>query len=398
MSTKRFLAVTISLLVVLSGCGDGSRNGGDDLEDPRPISVELEAELEGWLSEHGSEPCEYVIGLFADHDVVLLGEQHRIRHDALFVQELLPRVHAAGVTVFATEFARREDQRLLDSLVVDTAWREDLGREIIFRQFMPWGYREYVDILKAVWKVNLDRPRGSAPIRVLGLNNSYDYTHFRSESDWDDPEIWKLVTAGQTEEDWAEPVLDAVRGGAKVLLHSGIHHAFTGYVQPRVQDAKFLGVGQKRLGNFIREALGSRAVTVFLHAPWNGPVGYNADFVHPADGRLDAFMLSRTDGPFPVGFDVEGSPLADLHIEEAVYKHGHEPFTLSGFCDGWIYTKPVSEYEPVTYIEDWIDDANLSRARMNAMNPRWRDFSVDEMHEGCKSYMEDFRRFFGRLR
>jgi hypothetical protein len=64
-----------------------------------------------------------VRGLFADHDVVLLGEQHRIKHDAPFVQELLPRLAEAGVNILATEFARRED----------------LAREVLLRQLVPWG-------------------------------------------------------------------------------------------------------------------------------------------------------------------------------------------------------------------------------------------------------------------
>lgn len=55
----------------------------------RPISADLHMELETWFSQNGLPPREYVLGLFAKHDVVLLGEQHRIRHDVLFIQELL---------------------------------------------------------------------------------------------------------------------------------------------------------------------------------------------------------------------------------------------------------------------------------------------------------------------
>ena len=81
-----------------------------------------------------------------------------------------------------------------------------------------------------------------------------------------------------------------------------------------------------------------------------------------------------------------------------VYKHGHEPFTLDKFCDGWIYTNPLSEYEPVAYIEDWINEDNLDAARANAMNPRWRELSVEQLNKGCLSYLDDHRRFYGRLR
>ncbi|GBE29787.1 hypothetical protein BMS3Bbin04_00810 [bacterium BMS3Bbin04] len=73
-------------------------------------------------------------------------------------------------------------------------------------------------------------------------------------------------------------------------------------------------------------------------------------------------------------------------------------FTIADFCDGWIYTKPVSEYEPVTYIEGWINEDNLDAARANAMNPYWRTLDVSALNDGCRSYMQDFKRFYGKLK
>ncbi len=382
--------------VLLAGCG-GARERTTARVAPAPIPVALADSLEGWLAKHGRSPADYVLGLFERHDVVLLGEFHRIRHDPLFVQSLVPRLQAAGVHVLAIEFARREDQSLVDSIVTAPEWQERRAREVFFRCFMPWGYREYVDVLKAAWRVNRERPEGAPPFRVLGVNNSLDYGLFRTVADWDDPEVRRRVNRGQTEADWAGPVLEAVSRGEKVLAYCGMHHAFTGYRQPVVVDGAFVRFADPRFGNVLREALGKRAVTVALHAPWNGPEGYSARFVHPADGRLDAFMLARDGGPFAVGFDVAGSPLGSLPIENAVYRYGYEPFTLEQFCDGWVYTKPIGEYEPVEWIDGWIDSDNLERARATAMNPRWRDYTVRRMTAGCLSYRDDFRRFLDGL-
>jgi len=364
---------------------------------PAAIAASLQSELEPWLAQHGRPPGDYVLGLFADHDVVLLGEQHRIRHDPELVQAIVPRLREAGVGFLALEFARREEQSLIDSVLTAPEWQEGLARDVFFRAFMSWGFQEYVDVLKAAWRANLGRPPGTPPLRVLGVNNSLDYTHFRTEADWDDPEVRKRVWQGQTEADWAKPVLAAVRGGGKVLAYCGIHHAFTGFRQPRVREGKFQGWGDFRFGNHLREALGTRAVTVYLHAPWEGAGGYGTKSVHPAAGRLDAFMLARPGGPFAVGFDVAPSPLADLRIADAVYREGCERFTMADFCDGWIYTKPISQFEPVTYIEDWINTSNVTRARATAMNPAWRNRSVGQLNEGCRSYLDDFRRFIGHL-
>jgi len=398
---RPLLFLAVGLLLV--GCdrqdpeSARGRNRGDVVAPPA-IPASLQSELESWLAQHGRPPADYVLGLFVNHDVVLLGEQHRIRHDAELVQALVPRLREAKVGTLAIEFARREEQALIDSIVNAPEWQEELAREVFFRGFMPWGFREYVDVLKAAWRANLERPPGTPALKVMGVNNSPDYSHFKTEADWDASDARRRVWGGQTEADWAEPVLAEVGRGGKVLAYCGIHHAFTGYRQPVVRDGAFQKLGDVRFGNHIRQALGQRAVTVYLHAPWSSPSGYTSEFVHPAAGRLDAFMLARQGGPFAVGFDVIGSPLADLPIEDAVYKHGHEPFTLAAFCDGWIYTKPVSQFEPVTYIDDWINADNVARARATAMNPQWRNYSVEQLTDGCRSYLDDFRRFYGHLR
>ena len=384
----------------LAGCGreHTGASAQQTRVDPPAISSVLQAQLETWFAQHGQPPGDYVLGLFASRDVVLLGEQHRILHDLQLVHALLPRLPAAGVHVVALEFARRADQPLLDSLLAAPEWHEDLAREIIFRQFVAWGFQEYVDMLAVTWRVNRQRPPGTPPLRVLGLNHSFDYSQFRTEADWQNDEVWKRVLGSQVEADWAAPVLAAVASGEKVLAFCGIHHVFTKFRQPRVAQGTFAGRGDLRFGNALYEKLGERVASVYLHAPWNGVGGYDAPYVHPADGRLDAFMLARPAGPFAVGFDVAPSPLGSLPIQNAVYKHGSESFTMAQFCDGWIYTKPIGQFVPVTFIEGWIHAGNLERARANAMNPAWRAFSVQQLNEGCRSYQEDFQRFYGALR
>ncbi len=382
------------------GCGgesDGHADAGALMEPPS-IPAELQVELEAWLGEHGQEPADYALGLFSEHEVVLLGEQHRIRHDALFVQDLLPRLAEVGVTVFATEFARRIDQPLLDSLMAAPEWDENLGREIIFRQFVVWGYREYVDILKTAWAFNRDRPDGADLLSVVALNHEMDFSHFKSEADWDNDDVWKQVKGPQTEADWAQVILDEVEAGRKVLVHCGMHHAFTGFKQPRVREGVFSGFAKDRMGNYLREALGTRVVTVYLHAAWVDSTGMGPGRIHPADGRLDAFMLSRAEGPFAVGFNTANSPLGDLPITNAVYAHGYDPLTVSHFCEGWIYTRPLSDYEAVTYIEDWVTEENLDRTRAGVMNPRSRNATLGKLISTFKSYQREFERFQKCLR
>jgi hypothetical protein len=141
--------------------------------------------------------------------------------------------------------------------------------------------------------------------------------------------------------------------------------------------------------------LGKRAVTVFLHAPWEGREGYGSATVHPADGTIDALMLAV--GPRPVGFSLRPGPLGELRIQGGVYHHGYDDFKLADFCDGWIYTKPISEYEGVAPIPDWIDESNLERARAQSPSPSFRQASIEQFNLGI-AHDAEIRRRWGHLR
>ena len=365
-------------------------------EDPPSLDPVRQSELAAWLEAHGDTPEGYVVRLFSDHDVVFLGEQHRVKHDVLLVQSLLEPLYDAGVRVLATEFGRREDQSLIDSLITAPEWDEELAREIAFRQFMWWGYREYVDIYRAGWALNRGLPEGAPRFRILGMNDSLDWSIVKTEADRNDPEIMGKVWLGSGEDRWAEVILDAVRRGEKVLVYSGIHHAFTDYRQPVVADGEFRRFSDElRCGNHVFAELGKRAVTVFLHAPWEGQEGYGSPMLHPADGIIDALMLAV--GPRPVAFDIEGGPFGELRINDAVYRHGYEDFRLARFCDGWIYTKPISECEGVTAIPGWIHEGNLESARAQSPSPRFRQSSIEEFNLGIAHDAEIHRRW-GHLR
>ncbi len=379
--------VLISLLVLSACSTDTTEQGNAPSIDPA-----LQSQLAAWLEVEGETPEDYVVGLFSDHDVVFLGEQHRVKHDVLLVQSLIEPLYKAGVRILATEFGRREDQAEIDSLLAAPEWDEDLAREIAFRQSVFWGYREYVDVFRSAWALNQGLPDGAGPFRILGINDSPDWSFITTEADRNDGTIMRQVWGGTSEKDWADVILAAVESGEQVLVYSGIHHAFTEYRQPVVIDGEFRRFDSSlRCGNHVFAALGKRAVTVFLHAPWNGQEGYGSRMRHPAGGVIDALMLAE--GPRPMGFDLGDGPFGELRVEDAVYRHGYEDFKLAGFCDGWIYTKPISEYAGVTPIPGWVNESNLEFARAQSPNPGFREASAEEFNDGIAQDARIHRRW-----
>ncbi len=386
------VALALGVLGIAAGVVSATR-----IEAPPALAPELQTELTDWLLENGREPAAYVAGRFDDHDVVFLGEMHRIAHDVRFVQSLLEPLYGRGVRVLATEFGRREDQADIDALLAAPEWDEALAREITFRQFVWWGFREYIDVYRAAWRLNRGLPDGAPPFRIIGVNDSPDWSFIETQADRDRSEVKRKVWRGGSEKLWAQAILDVVADGEQVLVHCGLHHAFTAYRQPIVIDGAFSHFDRDpRCGNHVRDALGERTATLFLHSPWSGAGGYGDRMRHPADGIIDALMLAM--GPRPVGFDLSAGPFGELRIVDAVYRHGYDDFKLADLCDGWIYTKPISRYEGVTPIPGWINEANLEHARAQSPNPAYRDATCETFNLAIARDAAMAQRWANRLR
>jgi hypothetical protein len=341
--------------------------------------------LASYIEANHQTPEEYVLSKFEDHDVVFLGEVHRIRHDVEFVRDLVPLLQSQGIHYLGTEFARREDQRLIDSLITAPSYDEALARQIMFQFSVFWGYREYMDIFRAAWEVNRDIEGDEENVRgfrILGLNDSPAWWHIEKQEDRESSEVMKKVWQGGGEHLWARVILDsAVTRGEKILVHCGIHHAFTEYKQPVVADGEFVRFDDSRTGNHVFREIGKRAITVFLHAGWYPAEGYARSKQPPADGIIDAVMEVVDSAHMPVGFDTGGTPFGDLPGETSVYRHGYENFTLATFCDGYIYHMPYGDYEGVAPIPDFVNEGNIEYARKQASNPRFRDASPERFNK-----------------
>lgn len=360
----------------------------------QPIDPKITASLVDYIKTHYKTPEEYILSKFKDCDIVFLGEYHRIKHDPELVQELIPLLYHSGVHYLGFEFARRLEQPIIDSLLQAPEYSEELARFIVFKQFVFWGYKEYVDIFKAVWQLNHSLPKGSQPFRILALNNSPDWSLVKTPEDRDKYEVMSKVWHGETEEDWAKVLIDVVISrGEKALVYCGIHHAFTEYRQPIAVNGKFIRFGDIRVGNAVFQKIGKRAATIYLHAPWTSAEGYDRPSVRSADGYIDA-MLSELDSEYRrVGFDLKGTPFDNLPGETSIYKFGYDNFTLGTIYDGYVCQGPLSEYQGVTPIKDFLNEHNIGEARAQSPNPNMRNMSAEDFNNAIAHDAEIPRRF-----
>jgi hypothetical protein len=362
---------------------------------PLPVlDSKLQGELLGYLEKNFKTPEEYVLSKFKDHQIVFIGEYHRIQHDVQLIQHLIPLLYKAGIYNLGIEFGIHRDQERVDKLINAPAYDEQDARDIMFDFGSYWGYKDYMDIYRAAWEVNHKLLAGAPRFRVVNLNAFMDWSFVKTEADSRNPEVMKKVwPEGDGDKVMAETIIrEFVEKGQKALIYSGIHHAFTRYQQPVYHQGKFIRFVEDRMGNRVYKILGDKVFTIYLHSPWSDK-NYQEE-LYPVGGVIDAFF-ARESRLRPVGFDLAGTPFGELSGPGSIYEEGYNPFTLKLYADGYIFTKPISQYRGVTVDEKFITEANFKRAVEQIPNPEFKNkvTGLGMLRESAKSDADIPRRF-----
>jgi len=86
-----------------------------------------------------------------------------------------------------------------------------------------------------------------------------------------------------------------------------------------------------------------------------------------------------------VGFDTKSTPFEKVTGETSIYKYGYANFTLATFCDGYVFQKPLLEYQGVTPIPNFINESNIKYARQQSDDPEFRNISIDDFNRSIAS-------------
>lgn len=351
-------SVTALVTLVLFGAGDVSPARAQSDQTGPPVTADL-AELTRYLEREGRPAADYVLSKFEHHDVVVLGESHWVQHDVELVLDLISHLRDEDVHLLAVELLPGWRQETVDRLTTEGE-SFDRGATMDLMRGMAWPYEEYAEILAAVWDVNQALPAGSRPLRVRAIGPRIEARD-------------SLLAEGLNFDTYmADRVLEGLeRHGGRALVYTGAHHAFTRFLQPelprRAEDRvhRFM----ERMGNVLWRHLGERVFRIELHRPWRCRQGDGSwEYCLPVGGLLDcaASPLRR-----PVGFDVVGSPFAELDLDpSAYYAFGHPSPRLVDFTDGYVWTQPVSGYRSVTLVplEEFAPDSAALR-EVAADNP-----------------------------
>ncbi len=335
------------------------------------ICLEKKQELIQYLKENWKSPEDYVISKFSDYDIVFIGELHRIKHDVELIQNLIPRLYKAGIYNLGMEFGNYEDQNEVDLLITADEYDENLARKIMFKSGHYWGMKEYIDIYKKAWELNKSLDEGAPKFRVVNL----DYrANWKAKQKNMTRELWQKVWyKGSSDEHMASIILkEFVKKKQKALIYSGSHHAFTRYYQPsyNFKEKKLIRLNKDRMGNIVYHKIPDKVFNIVLHYPWQS-IDSGKNYNYPIKGAIDNVMKSFQDKR--VGFDVKGTPFGYLKDDSTYYSLGYTNFTLSAFCDGYIFQKHFSDYEGCTVDKLFITEENLQEAIDYSANLKARE-------------------------
>ncbi len=294
-----------------------------------------------YVAANGRPAVEYVSGLFDAHDVVVIGEIHEVADNCRFVADLVDAVYkTAGVRVIASEFLRASQTEQMNALLTAEQWDESAATDLMRHGAnVIWGYREYLDIFEAVWKVNHTLPADATTMRIVGLDSEWNQLamlkegsaakRFKMTLDREHCMVTSLETAIATP-------------GTKVLAHVGFAHSVTG------QGERFATV--------LRRKYGDRVFQVALHHNFPGP-----GEVSPFTAMMEEILAGS---PKPWGVTIKGSPLADLRRDDCLYfQMLGRGSSLDEAAEGYVFLTSVARLEPVSWIEGFVNQVTFEEAK-----------------------------------
>lgn len=346
-----------------------------------------------YLLKNGKNPEIYIVDKFKSYDVILLAEEHRVKENLLFVQEIIPKLYQAGVYYLGMEFGASEDQAELDSLINAKEYSEDIARKLMFNYNSGWAFKEYMDIYRKAWELNKTLPKNSKKFSVLNLSYKYDWSAFNGTRT---PEkMGKVFHKGNTEAYRFKIVEnEIITKKEKILILTGDIHAFTKYKFP-VYD--FLGNDFCRyengyFGNLLFAKYPDHVFSILLHKPFINRIEQTPQLVSPASGNVERIMQRLQYKP--LGFDLVGTPVGQL-ADSSYYSMGYRHFTLDKLFDGYLFLNALKVLNGCILDSLFLTKENWLQAQKQVADPDWRarPKSLEEYWKQIKEYADIRKRY-----
>jgi hypothetical protein len=333
--------------------GDGGALVPDWLRSGEPVRVEQVSEkdypyLAQWVGEHAKPAQDYILQLFATHQVVIFAEEHNVKEHKTFVRELIPRLyHEAGVRCIGWEFSPHANDQRLAELIDAPTCNEEAIWQFARDCSADWNSRDHWEIIKAIWSLNKSLKPGQEKMRLVGLGADVDivnmYIVARTKPP-DSPEFQKVldesISADKSMARHAEEEILEKRH--KGFLFVGLGHDWTEYHYP--PEAAF-GRSYQPMGSLLKEKYGDRIFQVRA--------------LCSADPAVIQQVMKLRNHEW-VGFTMQDSPFANLLVPVG---KGAPDVPWSRLACGYVYLGPRANFHRNTPIAGFVTEAMFQKYR-----------------------------------
>lgn len=322
-----------------------------------------------YLKSNAEEPISFVLSKLKDYRIVAIGEDHWIADHTPFFCEVLREAAKHDETrpkVVALEFGNEMDQKTVNRVTHSSVFMSDSVIKILQHAPDIYGnpFKEYFDVFKCVWEINLTLPQ-EKKIHISLLDPASTQDAFNK-------------TSIQRGKDRDMAMFEKLRvnfvNGDKIIFYAGQAHTQNqtrGY-KPRHRDFYY---NYPSAGRLIKSTYPNDVYTIDLWAPLNKGLGYETNpqtgkWYEKSNGKFDrAFELN---GNKPCGFDIHNCIWGEITMMEYFCTPGNEdkyypshptdgnPYTrevrLSQLIDGIVFVKPSSEFTGGTLIDIYTPD------------------------------------------
>lgn len=349
--------------------------------------------FQSWIDQNALLAIDYLISKCKQHQLVVLGEMHEIQNNLLFIKDALPILHReTGLNCLGLEVCNAEDNPDLERLVNAPTYDETLALSIArSNNWHFWGWKEYWDLLRAVWQINQTVGPTQSRLKVVGIgrkmNLILDFKGGRGMlRDSIETAAYKAqlpLLLGNDSLMASEAEKEILQKGLRGLILVGNMHAFTHYRQPLVRDGKYVSQVSPRMCYLLHKKYEDRIFQITLHLDEMSPVIVDPSYNGPnptLPALIETLMTRRAIGP--IGFDVFCSPLGSLRDSASYYFHYQPTVVFSDVCRGYIVLVPWRKIQHCDWIPGFITP-EMFKANKDFFDARFNKkfSSADEVNE-----------------
>ena len=350
--------------------------------------------LTEWVHKNHIKPEDYLVEKCDDYQVVFLGEHHQVENYIQFLIKVIPRLYnEANVTRIGLEVCNKDDNEKIEKLVTNDKFDENLQLEIARSQnWQGWAYKDYWEILRAVWKFNKSLTSEQDKLLVKGIDKKLNFPKLRNWLDFgnepkeDEKEelLKKAKNYGDRDELMSNNIEEEIiKKNKKAIILIGNLHCFTDYKMPIIKKGKITDEKHTSTAYLLEQKYKEKIFSIRLHSPLPAVKNIKEDHLGGAKhlrGVIDE-IIEKTNIK-KTAFDISSSPFSSLRNNKCLFFHNQKEITYKDVFKGYIVVAPLKDLYRCEMIPDFITEEMFENSKGFLSNKFERDFkNTKDMNE-----------------